>query len=54
MKRITLVSLLFCLAITTVFPKLNGSTTNIATPNSNGLSNNQVSDLVMLTQTALF
>ena len=42
MKRITLVSLFFCLAITTVLAQV--VTTNIATPNSNGLSNNQVDD----------
>ena len=40
MKRITLVSLFFCLAITTILAQV--VTTNIATPNSNGLSNNQV------------
>ena len=40
MKRIILTtSLFFCLAITTVLAQ---STTNIATPNSSGLSNNQV------------
>ena len=41
MKRIILTSLFFCLAITTVLAQV--VTTNIATPNSNGLSNNQVS-----------
>ena len=40
MKRITLISLFFCLAITTILAQV--VTTNIATPNSNGLSNNQV------------
>ena len=39
MKRIILISLFFCLAITTVLAQ---STTNIATPNSSGLSDNQV------------
>ena len=42
MKRIILISLFFCLAITTVLAQV--VTTNIATPNSNGLSNNQVDD----------
>ena len=42
MKRIILTSLFFCLAITTILTQV--VTTNIATPNSNGLSNNQVSD----------
>ena len=42
MKRIILTSLFFCLAITTILAQV--VTTNIATPNSNGLSNNQVSD----------
>ena len=42
MKRIILTtSLFFCLAITTVLAQ---STTNIATPNSSGLSDNQVED----------
>ena len=40
MKRIILTSLFFCLAITTILAQV--VTTNIATPNSNGLSNNQV------------
>ena len=35
-------SLFFCLTITTVLAQV--VTTNIATPNSNGLSNNQVND----------
>ena len=39
MRKIILASLFFCLAITTVLAQ---STTNIETPNSNGLSNNQV------------
>ena len=39
MEKITLISLFFCLAITTILAQ---STINIATPNSNGLSNNQV------------
>ena len=43
MKRIILTtSLFFCLAITTILAQV--VTTNIATPNSSGLSNNQVSD----------
>ena len=42
MKRIILISLFFCLAITTVLAQV--VTTNIATPNSSGLSDNQVSD----------
>ena len=42
MKRIILTSLFFCLAITTILAQV--VTTNIATPNSNGLSNNQVDD----------
>ena len=42
MKRIILTSLFFCLSITTVLAQV--VTTNIATPNSNGLSDNQVSD----------
>ena len=41
MKRITLTtSLFFCLAITTILAQV--VTTNIATPNSSGLSDNQV------------
>ena len=40
MKRITLVSLFFCLSITTILAQV--VTTNIATPNSSGLSDNQV------------
>ena len=40
MKRIILISLFFCLAITTILAQV--VTTNIATPNSSGLSNNQV------------
>ena len=40
MKRIILTSLFFCLAITTILAQV--VTTNIAAPNSNGLSNNQV------------
>ena len=42
MKRIILTSLFFCLAITTVLAQV--ATIDIATPNSNGLSNNQVDD----------
>ena len=43
MKRIILTtSLFFCLAITTILAQV--VTTNIAKPNSSGLSNNQVSD----------
>ena len=42
MRKIILASFFFCLAITTVLAQV--VTTNIATPNSNGLSNNQVSD----------
>ena len=42
MKRIILTSLFFCLAITTILAQV--VTTNIATPDSNGLSDNQVSD----------
>ena len=42
MKRITLVSLFFCLTITTILAQV--VTTNIAAPDSNGFSNNQVSD----------
>ena len=41
MKKITFTFLFFCLAITTVLAQ---STVNIATPNANGLSDNQVSD----------
>ena len=41
MKRIILISLFFCLAITTVLAQ---STTNIATPNSSGLSTIKLSD----------
>ena len=40
MRKIILASLFFCLAITTVLAQV--ATINIATPNSNGLSNNQV------------
>ena len=40
MKRIILISLFFCLTITTILAQV--VTTNIATPNSSGLSNNQV------------
>ena len=40
MKRIILTSLFFCLAITTILAQV--VTTNIATPNSSGLSDNQV------------
>ena len=40
MRKIILTFLLFCLAITTVLAQV--ATINIATPNSNGLSNNQV------------
>ena len=39
MRKIILASLFFCLAITIVLAQ---STTNIAAPDSNGLSNNQV------------
>ena len=42
MRKIILVSLFFCLSITTVLAQV--ATINIATPNSNGLSNNQVDD----------
>ena len=42
MKRIILTSLFFCLAITTILAQV--VTTNIATPNSSGLSDNQVAD----------
>ena len=41
MRKIILTSLFFCLAITTVFSQ---ATIDIATPNSNGLSNNPVDD----------
>ena len=40
MKRIILTSLFFCLAITTILAQV--ATINIATPNSSGLSDNQV------------
>ena len=40
MRKIILASLFFCLAITTVLAQV--ATINIVTPNSNGLSNNQV------------
>ena len=40
MRKIILTSLFFCLAITTILAQV--VTTNIATPNSSGLSNNQV------------
>ena len=40
MKRIILISLFFCLTITTILAQV--VTTNIAAPNSSGLSNNQV------------
>ena len=46
MKRIILISLFFCLAITTVLAQ---ATIDIATPNSNGLSNNQVDDFDVAT-----
>ena len=42
MKRIILISLFFCLSITTILAQV--VTTNIAAPDSNGFSNNQVSD----------
>ena len=42
MRKIILTSLFFCLAITTVLAQV--VTINIETPNSNGLSNNQVDD----------
>ena len=42
MRKITFTLLFFCLTITTVLAQV--VTTNIATPNSNGLSNNQVDD----------
>ena len=42
MKRVTFIFLFFCLAITTVLAQV--VTTNIATPNTNGLSDNQVDD----------
>ena len=47
MKRIIFVFLFFCLAITTVLAQV--VTTNIATPNSSGLSNNQVDDFDVAT-----
>ena len=42
MRKIILVSLFFCLTITTVLAQV--ATINIVTPSSNGLSNNQVAD----------
>ena len=42
MRKIILVSLFFCLTITTVLAQV--ATINIVTPSSNGLSNNQVDD----------
>ena len=42
MKKITFISLFFCLSITTILAQV--VTTNIETPNSNRLSNNQVDD----------
>ena len=42
MRKITLISLFFCLTITTILAQV--VTTNIAAPDSNGFSNNQVSD----------
>ena len=42
MKRVAFVSLFFCLSITTILAQV--VTTNIAAPDSNGFSNNQVSD----------
>ena len=42
MKRILTTSLFFCLSITTILAQV--VTTNIAAPDSNGFSNNQVSD----------
>ena len=42
MKRIIFVFLFFCLTITTILAQV--VITNIAAPNSNGLSNNQVDD----------
>ena len=45
-KKIILTSLFFCLAITTVLAQV---VTNIETPDSNGLSNNQVDDFDVAT-----
>ena len=45
-KIILTTSLFFCLAITTVLAQ---ATIDIATPNSNGLSNNQVDDFDVAT-----
>ena len=42
MRKIILASLFFCLTMTTVLAQV--ATINIETPNSNGLSNNQVDD----------
>ena len=42
MKRVAFVSLFFCLTITTILAQV--VTTNIAAPDSNGFSNNQVAD----------
>ena len=42
MKRITLISLFFCLALTTILAQV--VTTNISAPNSSGLSSNSVGD----------
>ena len=42
MKIILTTSLFFCLSITTILAQV--VTTNIAAPDSNGFSNNQVSD----------
>ena len=46
MRKIIFIFLFFCLAITTVFAQ---ATIDIATPNSNGLSNNQVDDFDVAT-----
>ena len=46
MRKIIFVFLFFCLTITTVFAQ---ATIDIATPNSNGLSNNQVDDFDVAT-----
>ena len=42
MKRVAFIFLFFCLTITTILAQV--VTTNIAAPDSNGFSNNQVSD----------
>ena len=42
MKKNNTISLFFCLTITTILAQV--VTTNIAAPDSNGFSNNQVSD----------